>query len=184
MRYRGRGAVIVALVGLGLGLPPAVEAQARRGVQQRQQRSASPQTDAPNPRQAEILLDRFAERAGQALRLNRNHVQRLRRELQASRQQRNAIRLESRQIRQELGQLVQQDAVDEARLGELLDAIVELEVRAVQVTVDEQRRLAEFLTPLQRARVMWLQQRLARQAAERQSGRTDVPPSDRPGGVP
>ncbi len=74
--------------------------------------------------------------------------------------------------------------MDEARLGQLLDAIVELEVRAVQVTVDEQRRLAEFLTPLQRARVMWLQQRLARQAAERQSGRTDVPPSDRPGGVP
>ncbi len=184
MRYGGRGALAAVLVALALGLPPAVEAQARRGVQQRQQRAASPQADAPSPRQAEILLDRFAERAGQALRLNRDQIQRLRRELQASRQQRNAIRLESRQIRQELGRLVQQDAVDEARLGELLDTLVELEVQAVQVTVDEQRRLAEFLTPLQRARVMWLQQRLARQAAERQGARTDVPPSDRPGGVP
>jgi len=173
---RGRGALIAGL-GLALTLSLAVPAaaQTRRGVQQRPARSTTQAdrnaADRATQRQGQRLLDRFARRVGEALHLDEAKAERLLRELQESRAQRTRITAQVRAGRQELGQLIQETPADEDRIDRLMDEILELDVARVQIAVDEQRRLAEFLTPLQRARVIWLQQRLARQALERRSDR-------------
>lgn len=170
IRHGGRVA-LTAIAALLL-LPPVVEAQARRGVQQRDAPTRGErQTEAQRDQAGGLLLDRFAQRVGQALHLEEGQTQRLLRELQQSRATRARINTRVGAIRGELGRLIQQAPVDEDRLSRLMDELFELEVSRAQVAVDEQRRLAEFLTPLQRARVIWLQQRLARQALQRGTDR-------------
>jgi hypothetical protein len=176
MNRRGR---IVGLAGLLLGLgssgPEILQAQ------QRQQRvTPARETPAVNPAQAEVLMERFAQRVAEALRLDDRRAGRLQRELQTSRRERERIAIRTRELRRQLNQLVRQGPADEARVGELLDELVDLQGQAAMVVVDEQKRLSEFLSPLQRARYLYLRQRLVRQALERQRARTDVPPRDNP----
>jgi len=148
--------VLVTAIALAASVT-AVSAQARA-----QQRAA--RQGPPDARAGQVLLDRVAQRVGRALRLDAARTRRLRDELQASREARARIAGEAREVRQELQRLVQQTSPDEQRIGELLDQVVGLEVAAAQVAVDEQRRLADFLTPIQRARFLWVRQRLAQEA--------------------
>jgi hypothetical protein len=166
---------LVLLLGLGLGAPGNLEAQ------QRQQR-VTPGRDAPavNPAQAEILMERFAQRVAEALRLDGGQARRLQRELQTSRRERARITTHTREVRRELNQLIQQAPGDETQIGRLLDELVDLQGQAAMIAVDEQRRLSAFLSPLQRARYLYLRQRLVRRAIDRQGARTDVPPRDDP----
>ena len=71
-----------------------------------------------------------------------------------------------------------QAPADETRVGQLLDELLALEGQVAMIPVDEQRRLSAFLSPLQRARYLYLRQRLVRQALDRRGARTDVPPRD------
>lgn len=163
--------VWIAVLALCSGLAGEVRAQ-QRGAQQR---VAPPTTDVrpADDGGGEIVLDRFARRAGQALGLTEEQTRRLRAELQTTRLERGRITSRVRTIRQELAWLVREPAGDEARIAELLDEAMALEVRAAEALVDEQRRLAAFLTPVQRARVVWLRQRMAQAARDR--ARPDVP---------
>ncbi len=150
-----------------------LEAQVRGA----EQRAVSPRSDvspAEQSRQAEVLVDRFARRVGQALGLSPDLTRRLRTELQTTRIQRARVTARVRSIRQELARLVAEPAGDQERVAALLDEAMSLEVDAAEILVDEQRRLSAFLTPVQRARVLWLRQRMAQAALQR----------DRPGGVP
>jgi len=159
-------ALVSALALAGL-LATAGDGRAQaRGAQQRVA-PRSTDVEPPDERQGEALVDRFARRAGQALGLSADQTRRLRAELQTTRLERGRITARVRTIRQELAGLVREPAGDEARIAELLDEAMALEVRAAQVLVDEQRRLAGFLTPVQRARVLWLRQRLAQAASDR-----------------
>ena len=172
-RRSGVLGLLAVLLGIALIAPGALEAQ------QRQQRvTPGRETPAPNQAQAEILMERFAQRVAQALRLDGGQTRRLQRELQTSRRARARITTRSRELRRDLNQLIQQTPADEARVGQLLDELVGLEGRAAMIAVDEQRRLSAFLSPLQRARFLYLRQRLVRQALDRRSARTDVPPQD------
>jgi hypothetical protein len=165
----GRLVVAAALSVCAAAPLAAATAAQTRGTAQRQQRAVNPQTDVSDEaaeRQGRLLLDRFAERIGNALRLDAGQTRRLQRELQSSRLARARIAAQSRVVRQELARLVQESSTDEVRIAELIDETVRLEVQAAEVSVDEQARLSQFLSPVQRARVMWLRQRLARQALE------------------
>lgn len=156
--------------------PSVVEAQTRGA-----ERRAAPRGQLePQGEPSEVLLRRFAQRVAQALGLDEGQARRLREELQASRRARARIAERARSLRRELAGLVRREPADETRIGRLLDELIRLEVQAARVAVDEQRRLSEFLTPLQRARVVWLRQRLARQALERRDRATDAPPRDLP----
>ncbi|MDX1577871.1 MAG: hypothetical protein R3266_05275 [Gemmatimonadota bacterium] len=168
------GAVGLLALALGAIGPPSIEAQARRGVQERQTRTApGGEAERGDQRRGQNLVDRFARRVGEALHLDRPTTARLVGELQRTRAERALINAEARTARLELAQLVQANPADEKRIEALLDELLDLELRRARVAADEQRRLAEFLTPLQRARVLWLQERLARQALQRE---TDRPP--------
>ncbi len=167
---------LAVLLGLVLSAPGILDAQQR---QQRQQRvTPGRETPAVNPAQAEILMERFAQRVAEALRLDGGQARRLQRELQTSRRERARITTQTREVRRELNQMIQQAPGDEAQIGQLLDELVDLQGQAAMIAVDEQRRLSAFLSPLQRARYLYLRQRLVRQAIDRQGARTDVPPRD------
>lgn len=161
-----KAALVAALAVAGL-LGTVAGAQAQAGSARQRVAPRSTAVQPPDERQREALIDRFARRAGQALGLSAEGTQRLRAELQTTRLERARITARVRTIRQELARLVREPAGDEARIAELLDEAMALEVRAAQVLVDEQHRLSEFLTPVQRARVLWLRQRMARAAPDR-----------------
>lgn len=167
MRRRHVGGALALALALVASVPEGAEAQ-ERGVQQRESRvTGQAERDAADVRQGRLLLDRFARRVGQALHLEPETTRRLLTELQRSRAERARIGGEARALRAELGRVIQEAPVDQGLVADLLDRLFELETARVEVAADEQRRLAEFLTPLQRARVLWLQQRLARQALQR-----------------
>ena len=176
MTASGRLALTVSLaMALALSAVPTV-GQAR-GATQRESAVIPRQNDANTARQSRVLLDRFAQRAGQALQLSDDQTRRLRNELQTSREMRARITAQVRVVRQELMRLARESSTDEARIERLLDEAVQLEVRAAEISVDEQRRLAEFLTPTQRVRILWLRQRMLQQALQpRDSLRVDEPP--------
>lgn len=151
-------------IGLAITLAlAAATAEISAQAQSSQQRTA-PQDEARNARPGQVLLDRFAQRVGRALRLDREQTRRLLSELQTSREERTRIAAQARAIRQELQRLVRESSTDEDRIARLLDEAAELEVASARIAVDEQRRLAEFLSPIQRARFLWVRQRLAQEA--------------------
>jgi uncharacterized membrane protein len=172
---------VLAVVGLVVTLvgssPASTQGQERGAV--RRQSNVAPAQNANAARQGRVLLDRFAQRAGRALRLDADQTRRLQRELQASREARARLTAQARVVRQELAQLVRESSTDEVRMARLLDESVRLEVQAAEVSADEQRRLAEFLSPTQRVRIMWLRQRMLQQALQP----TDSLPRDPPRGL-
>lgn len=85
-------------------------------------------------------------------------------------------------LRQEL---LAGDRVNETRVGELLDKLPKLERRRVELIEQEQRELAKFLSPSQRARYFALQDELRRNMQEMQRRRMglDGGPPDSTGAV-
>lgn len=141
-------------------------------VAQERERRPAPGTDAPPAERqepdtpAEDLVDRFAARVSDALGLDRAEGRRLVEELQRSRRERVFLAQRRRQVMAELAPLVRSGGPDQARVASLLQEMLELRVRRARVDVEEDRRLAEFLTPLQRARLFHLKQRLAERALD------------------
>lgn len=172
----GRGILAIAGLAMALtGISPAPTQGQERGAVRRS--DVAPGQTPNAARQGRVLLDRFAQRAGRALRLDADQTRRLQQELQASREARARLTGQARVVRQELAQLVRESSTDEERMARLLDESVQLEVRVAEVAADEQRRLAEFLTPTQRVRIMWLRQRMLQQALQpTDSVRNDRPP--------
>ena len=172
-----RASWTLVVIGLAIsGLAPAAAAEG----QQRQQRATPGQQGPPPPDAAarRELLDRFAQRVSQALDLDQGEASRLATELERSQAERERIARRRGLIRRELNQLVRAPVPeDDARIGELLDEFASLALDEAQLAVAEQERLSSFLTPVQRARLMYLRQRLAQQALERRrNANPDRPP--------
>lgn len=110
------------------------------------------------------LTDRFAERVSQALHLDPDRSERLRAALQRSREMRQELAAHRQSLFRELGELARRDQVDQRRIDELLDEVLRTQVREAEINVDEQRRLSEFMAPLERARLLWMRQRFLQQA--------------------
>jgi len=79
-------------------------------------------------------------------------------------QRRELVRQE-REERQALRREVLAGAnADQQRIATSLDRVLELQRRRAQLQIDEQRALAAFMTPLQRAKYAALQEQLRRRA--------------------
>lgn len=74
------------------------------------------------------------------------------------------------------------EKVDQPLVAQLLDEMPRLERRKVDLMEQEQRELARFLTPSQRARYLALQEELRRGMLELQRQRLGADSSDGPGG--
>lgn len=157
-----------------LGLLALLVAAGPLAAQQSRQQRVQPRPQRSGERdQSEQLLDRFALRVTEALHLDDEQSRRLAEELHVSRAARERLTNQRRTIRRQLNQLVRSPSADEARIGRLLDEFLELYRREAELNIEEQARLAEFLTPLQRARLFYLRQRLAQQALDRDRQQTD-----------
>jgi hypothetical protein len=113
------------------------------------------------------LADRFANRVAEALRLDDERALRLRAELQRSREMRGEVAARRRSLLRELGELVRRDRADQERVARLLDDVLRLQVREAEINLDEQRRLSDFMVPQERARFLYLRQRLLQRARRR-----------------
>lgn len=99
---------------------------------------------------------------------------------------RRRLTMEERRTRFQLRQeMSRRDSADQARIGELLDATLRLQRERLTLLEAEQRELATFLTPRQRAQLFGLEEQLRRRMEDMGSRdrRRDGPPSRRPDGV-
>jgi hypothetical protein len=111
--------------------------------------------------------------------------------LQAANQQlqadRMAVRAEELRVRSALrAELLARDSMSERRVEELLNRWMQMERRRVEFMESEQKALAEFLSPSQRARFMSMQDEIRRgmeAMRDRRDGGVERPRMNRPAGA-
>ena len=108
-------------------------------------------------------------------------------------EQRRALVRDERDVRIAIrDQLASGDRADQKRVGELIDRAIELQRRRLDLLQSEQKELATFLTPVQRARYLDVQEKVRRRVEELRrrgaqgggpAGRRPLMRRDRPGGA-
>ena len=128
-----------------------------------------PATQVP-PARAE-LERRFRERTAQVVRrrleLNDDQMAKLQASNQQFDQQRMALVAEERQTRQALrAELMAGNGANQQKVNGLLDQLLRLQRRRLDIVDNEQRELAKFLTPVQRAKYFGLQNEMRKRMQE------------------
>ena len=141
----------------------SLTAQATSGLVQ-------PQATQMPPARAE-LERRFRERTAQVVRrrleLNDDQMAKLQASNQQFDQQRMALVAEERQTRQALrAEMVAGSAANQQKVGSLLDQLLRLQRRRLDIVESEQRDLGRFLTPVQRAKYFGLQNEMRKRMQE------------------
>jgi protein CpxP len=83
-------------------------------------------------------------------------------------------------LRQEL--VAGDDKADQQRVARLLDQLVQVQRQRIELFEQEQRELASFMTPVQRAKFAALQEQLRKRLEERRRGRSPGREGARPRG--
>lgn len=87
-------------------------------------------------------------------------------------QQRRRLQLDERRTRVSLRAALRDDrTADSAKVAQLLEDLVEIQKRRVQLLEAEQRDLATIMTPMQRARYMALQEQVRRRLEQMRNRR-------------
>jgi protein CpxP len=138
-----------------------------------------PQATQMPPARAE-LERQFRERTAQVVRrrleLNDDQMTKLRTSNQQFDQQRMALVAEERQTRQSLrAELMAGNGANQQKVNDLLDQLLRLQRRRLDIVDSEQRDLGKFLTPVQRAKYFGLQNQMRKRMQELR---------DRPQGAP
>ena len=95
---------------------------------------------------------------------------------------RRALVAEERQLRMGLAaQLAAGDRADQAAVAQQIDRAIAIQRERLDLVAQEQRELAAFLTPVQRARYLDLQERLRRRIDELRRGQQRRGPGGRRG---
>lgn len=155
--------LIALLIALLVAAPLRV-ATAQEGTppaeQQLEQDSASPQQRALLMQQ---LQQRLAEVVQRQLQLTPDQAQRLRAVNQKYEAPRREMVQEEQEARRTLRQELQQgEGADQSRVNEMMDRLVQIQQRRLDLFRSEQRDLAGFLSPVQRARYAALQEQFRR----------------------
>lgn len=162
---RRRSIAVAAIVALGAG-GFADSAAAQR-----------PETAAPRNRtQLEADIRRgFARTVRLRVGLSDDQMQRLGPITQRHALARRRLQMEERETRMALQRSIRDTvAADSAGVERLLNRLVDIQKRRVQVTESEQRDLATIMTPIQRAKFMALQEQVRRQVEQRRVPRFDA----------
>jgi periplasmic protein CpxP/Spy len=122
-----------------------------------------------NPRR-EMLEQRLRERTGEIVRnrlqLTDDQMKQLQSTNRQFEQQRGALLMREREMRRELRGQLMLEKPDQNRVAQLLDQTMQLERQRLDLVQNEQRELAKFLTPVQRAKLFGIQNELRRRAQE------------------
>ena len=167
-----RSSLLIAA--LLLAVSPAI-------VHAQQPRAGVRRDSLGGPRRAQ-LEQRFRERMADVVRrqlnLNADQMARLQSVDRSFDSQRMALAAQEREARRSLRESLMRDAnPDQARVSQLLDRMLRVQRQRLDLVESEQRELAKFLTPVQRARYLGLQNQLRRRMQELQQR----PPMGRPG---
>jgi hypothetical protein len=153
---------------------------------------AVPAVAAQDPAPAaerDSLEARVRARMGQMLKTQLGLSDEQVRRLQATNQRfagpRRQLIGEERQVRGDLRRALERGG-DTTVVGGLLDRVLDLERRRLALAEEEQRELATFLSPVQRARLFGMEEQLRRRMMEMRQDRQDDGrrPSRRPDGPP
>jgi len=96
---------------------------------------------------------------------------------------RRALMLEERTLRQALrSEIATGERANQERVGSALDRLLQIQRLRLDIVAEEQRELATFMTPVERARYSALQDQLRRrvQAMQRRRGGDGMPGAGRP----
>jgi hypothetical protein len=116
---------------------------------------------------ARAAVDRMAEAVQRRLGLNDEQAQRLRTTTASYASQRQQLLRRERTLRRELREeLARGSAAQQERVGRMLDDLLGLQRSRADLVAAEQRDLARFLTPVQRAEFIALQERAFRAAQQ------------------
>jgi LTXXQ motif family protein len=121
--------------------------------------------EAERDRRADSLRDRieerFAARVQEQLGLTNDQAARLRATSQIFGKRRRELRERAHQLREALGQQLQPGvAANPDSVTKLTDALVELKLTSAQAAREEMREYAKYLTPVQRARLLVMRERM------------------------
>ncbi len=124
----------------------------------------------PAPQRAE-LERRFRERSADVVRrqlqLNDEQMSRLQAANAQFDTQRVALAGQERQTRQALrSELTSGAAANQQHVGDLIDQLLQLQRQRLDLVAGEQRELAKFLTPVQRAKYFGLQNQMRKRMQE------------------
>jgi Spy/CpxP family protein refolding chaperone len=146
-----------------------------------------PQANQIPPARADLerrFRERTAEIVRRRLELNDDQMAKLQESNRQFEQQRVALVSEERQARQALrAELQAGNGANQQKVSGLLDQLLRLQRRRLDIVDSEQRELAKFLTPVQRAKYFGLQNELRRRAQELRDtgpGRPATEPGMRP----
>jgi protein CpxP len=133
---------------------------------------------APNPRR-EMLEQRLRERTGQMvqrrLELTDDQMKKLQSSNQQFEKQRGDLIVREREVRRGLRAQMLAEKPDQNRVSQLLDQTMQLERQRLDLVQSEQRELAKFLTPVQRAKLFAIQTELRRRTQDLRNQRLDRP---------
>ena len=133
--------------------------------------SAQRQEGEPATPRRQVLERQLNERTAELIRRRLELTDAQMTRLQATNRQfedpRRALFARERQTRMALRQEVtNEERANQARISELLDQTIQLERQRLDLRQSEQRELAKFLTPVQRARLLGFQTELRRRAQD------------------
>jgi protein CpxP len=134
-----------------------------------QQPQAAPPGTEPRPRR-QMLEQRLRERTGDLVRrrlqLSDDQMSKLQSTNRQFEPQRASLLMKERDVRRELRDQLVSATADQSRVAALLDQAMMLERQRLDLAQSEQRELAKFLTPVQRAKLFGLQNEMRRRAQE------------------
>lgn len=134
----------------------------------------------------DTLQARLQARMAQVMRtqlgLNDEQVRRLQTTNRRFETQRRDLFERERRVRIELrAAIALSDSTQNARIGPLLDQTIQLQRQRLDLLEAEQRELATFLSPLQRARLFGLEEQMRRRVEEMRDAGPPARPMVRPG---
>jgi protein CpxP len=122
-----------------------------------QRDSAAPRSDSLRQR----IEERFASRVQEQLGLSNEQATKLRATMQQYGTRHRELRQRHRQLREALtAQLRPGVAANQDSVAKLTDAMIELRIASAQAARDEMRDVSKYLTPVQRARLVVMRDRL------------------------
>jgi hypothetical protein len=129
-----------------------------------------------------MLEQRLRQRTGDAvkrrLQLTDDQMRRLQATNQQFEKQRTALVTRERDVRREMRQQIMAgDSANQNRVAELLEQVMQLERQRLDLVQSEQREVAKFLNPVQRAKLMAFQNELRNRTQQLRNR-----PMQRPGG--